>query len=113
MESNKKNLVRIAIPTNDGKNIFKGMLGRAKEFFIYEIGNGEQFRFIEKRNNPYSNTMQRLKTLDVYELLSDCKIIISHNIGKKGVERLIRKGMKIFFKKGNIREALIDIIKEK
>jgi len=105
--------MRIAIPTNDGENIFKGMLGMAKEMFIYEIENVAQFRLIEKRTNTYENTMQHLKTLEVYEILRDCGIIISAKIGKKGIERLMRKEMKIFFKNGNIKEALIKVIKEK
>lgn len=86
------------------------MLGRAKEMFIYEVKGGMQFKLIEKRNNPFANTMQHLKTLDVYELLHDCAIIISSNIGKKGIKRLQERGMKLFFKKGNIQEALISVI---
>jgi len=110
--NNKEKCIRIAIPTNDGVNIFQGMLGRAKEMFIYEVKGGTQFKLIEKRNNQFANTMQHLKTLDVYELLRDCAIIISSNIGKKGIKRLQERGMKLFFKKGNIQEALIDVIKE-
>jgi len=113
LDNNKEDRVRIAIPTNDGINIFPRMLGMAKEIFIYEIENGTQFRLIEKRTNPYESTMQRLKTLDVYEIIRDCGIIISAKIGKKGIERLARRGMKIFFKNGNIREALINVTKEK
>jgi hypothetical protein len=56
--------------------------------FIYEIENGARFRLIEKRNNLFTNTMQHLKTLDVYELIRDCSIIISGNIGTKGIKRL-------------------------
>ena len=61
------------------------MLGMAREMFIYEIINGSQFRLIEKRNNPYESTMQHLKTLDVYEIVHDCEIIVSAKIGKKGI----------------------------
>ena len=106
--SNKKDRVRIAIPTNDGINIFPRMLGMAKEMFIYEIENGAQFRLIEKRTNPYERTMQNLKTLDVYETIRDCSIIISAHIGKKGIKRLQEKGMELFFRKGNIQDALVD-----
>ena len=42
--------MKIAIPTNDGENIFQKMLGMAKEFHIYDITNGD-IKFIEKRNN--------------------------------------------------------------
>lgn len=104
--------VRIAIPTNDGVNIFPGMLGRAKEMFIYEVKKGIEFRLIEKRINPFANTMQHLKTLDVYEMLRDCPIIMSANIGKKGIERLKERGIRLIFKKGNMQKALINAIKK-
>jgi len=103
--------VKIAIPTNDGINIFPKMLGMAKYMFIYEIENGDRFKLVEKRNNPYANTMQHLKTLDVYDLIDDCSDIISAHIGKKGVKRLKERGMKLFFLKGNIEEALIEVKK--
>ncbi len=112
MNDNKENLVRVAIPTNNGINILSKMLGMAKYIFIYEIENRTKFRLIEKRNNPFEETMQHLKTLDVYELINDCSIIISAHIGKKGIQRLQERGMKLYFKKGNIQEALIEVIKE-
>ncbi len=109
MDANKENSVRIAVPTNDGINIFPKMLGMAKKMFIYEIENGDQFKLIEKRNNPFANTMQHLKTLDVYELLDDCSIVISTFIGKKGIARLQERGMKLIFKKGKIEQALVEV----
>jgi len=110
--SNKEDRVRVAIPTNDEINIFPKMLGMAKYMFIYEMENGAKFRLIEKRNNPFAETMQHLKTLDVYELINDCSVIISAHIGKKGITRLQERGMKIFFRKGNIQEVLIKVIEE-
>ena len=112
LEGNKENHVRIAIPTNDGINIFPRMLGMAKQMFIYKIENRAQFSLNEKRNNPYESTMQHLKTLDVYEILRDCGIIISAKIGKKGIARLQKRGMKLIFRKGNIQEVLTEVIKE-
>jgi len=111
LNSNKEYRVKIAIPTNDEINIFPKMLGMAKYMFIYEIENGAKFRLIEKRNNPFAEAMQHLKTLDVYELINDCSVIISAHIGKKGITRLQERGMKIFFRKGNIQEVLIEVIK--
>lgn len=110
LDINKEKRIEIAVPTNDGISIFPGMLGMAKKMFIYEIEKGGQFRLIEKRDNPYEETMQHLKTLDVYESISDCGMIISAKIGKKGIKRLQERGMKLFFRKGNIQEALIDVI---
>ncbi len=112
LTTNQKDRIRIATPTNDEINIFPKMLGMARYFLIYEIENSVEFRLIEKRNNPFEKTMQHLKTLDVYELIRDCSIIISSHIGKKGIKRLQEKGMKLIFRKGNLQEAIIDCIKD-
>ncbi|MCD6379313.1 hypothetical protein J7M07_02555, partial [bacterium] len=98
--------------TNDGINIFTKMLGMAKYFFIYEIENREHYKLIEKRKNPFVDTMQHLKTLDVYEIINDCSIIISARIGKKGITRLRERGMKLFFEKGNMKKALIVVLND-
>ena len=110
--SSHRHSVKIAVPTDDGVNIFRAMLGRAKEFFIFEVNKEGQYDLIEKRKNPYRTTNQHLKTLDVYELISDCEIIISAHIGKKGIKRLEERGVKLFFKKGNIRKAVQEFIVE-
>jgi len=109
MNIDKNDSIKIAIPTNDGMNIFTKMLGMAKYMFIYEIENGKKFKLIEKRNNPYAKTMQHLKTMDVYELIDDCAIIVSAHIGKKGITRLQERDMQLIFKKGNIEQALVEM----
>jgi len=109
MNENREKHVKIAVPTNDGKNIFTRMLGMAEKMYVYEVV-GKKFRLIEKRNNPYENTMQHLKTLDVYGLIKDCEIVISNMIGKKGIKRLEKRGVKLFFEKGEIKKALLKVI---
>ena len=101
---------KFAVPTNDGINIFKGMLGQAENFNIYEIDNKGNYRLIEKRLNPYVKTLQHLKTLDVYNLIDDCSIILSAKIGKKGIERLKERNVSLIFRKGEIESAVNDII---
>jgi len=101
----------IAVPTNDEVNIFPKMLGMAEKMFIYELNEGH-IKLVQKRNNPYAKTQQHLKTLDVYDLLHDCVIIIFAYIGKKGIQRLEDRGVKLLYKKGNIQEALQDLIEE-
>ncbi|MBN1926614.1 MAG: hypothetical protein JW798_12340 [Prolixibacteraceae bacterium] len=101
-----KKTVLVAVPTNDGETIFPKMLGMAKYFYIYKSTYGMPIEFVEKRPNPYETTMQHLKTLDVYNVINDCDIIIFAFIGKKGIERLKEKGAKLLFKKGAIQEAL-------
>jgi len=100
----KKN-IRIAIPTNNGKTIFSGMLGRAKYFYVYKMSPEGQSICIDKRKNPYETSLQHLKTLDVYEVIHDCSIIIAHKIGKKGIERLKERGVVLYFMHGTINDA--------
>jgi predicted Fe-Mo cluster-binding NifX family protein len=104
--------VLIAVPTNDGKTIFPKMRGMAKYMFIYRLEGEMKWRLIDKRINPYENTMQHLKTIDVYEIISDCKIIIAGLIGKKGIIRLQERGMMLFFRKGEIHEAIRKVLIE-
>lgn len=106
MDNDSQKSILIAIPTNDGETIFPKMLGMAKYFNIYQTTDGKQFTLVEKRVNPYEKTMQHLKTLDVYMVIVDCEVIISGLIGKRGIGRLEERGLKLFFRKGNIQEAL-------
>jgi predicted Fe-Mo cluster-binding NifX family protein len=101
----KKNSIRIAVPTNDEVTIFPKMLGMADKLFVYEL-EGDGMKLVEKRINPYAKTQQHLKTLDVYELVRDCAIIISAHIGQKGIQRLEDRGLKLMYKKGDIEKAL-------
>jgi predicted Fe-Mo cluster-binding NifX family protein len=110
MENKPDKPLLIAVPTNDGITVFPKMLGMAKYFNIYSTTDGKQFTFIEKRANPYETTMQHQKTLDVYAVIRDCEIIISALIGKKGVERLKDRGVKLYFKKGEIKEVLNTVL---
>lgn len=109
MDNESKISLLIAIPTNDGKTVFPKMMGMAKYFYIYETTNRRQFIFVEKRPNPYETTLQHLKTLDVYKILNDCEVIIAAVIGKKGIERLQEKGVKLYFQKGDILNVLSNV----
>lgn len=106
----KKSNLKLAVPSNDGKNIFTGMLGRALKFLIFEIDLEGNYQLIEKRPNPYAQTMQHLKTLDVYNLIDDCSVILSSKIGKKGIERLEQRNMILVFREGNIRKQISDVL---
>jgi predicted Fe-Mo cluster-binding NifX family protein len=107
----KKGLL-IAIPTNDGITIFPKMLGMARYFYIYSLTSDSKFTLVEKRLNPFETTMQHLKTLDVYTVINDCEVIIATLIGKKGIGRLQEKGIKLFFRKGNITMTLNSVLRD-
>ncbi len=102
MHNIREKTVKVAVPTEDGVNIFSKMLGMAEEIFIYEIKKRGGPKFLERRKNPYAHTMQHLKTLDVYKIINDCEVILSSHIGKKGIKRLEERGVKLFFQKGKM-----------
>jgi len=104
--------MKIAIPTNNGEDIHDKMLGTAKEFHIYNSDN-KGYSFMETRINPYQRGMQHLKTLDIYEIIKDCKVIISSKIGKKGIERLKDRGVCLYFYNGKITEGLLNFKEDK
>ncbi len=103
--------MKVAVPSNDGINIYKGMLGRAKKFLIYRDFPEGKFTLIEERENVFEKTLQHLKTIDVYNIINDCDTILSASIGKKGITRLENKNVKLIFAKGKIEEQLKLIIK--
>jgi len=108
-----KKIIKLAVPTDDGKTIFKKMLGQAQNFNIYTIDKNGNFQFLETRKNPYAKTLQHLKTLDVYEIINDCPVILSAKIGRKGIERLKERKVQLIFRQGNIEEAIHDLNFEK
>ena len=110
MEPDTEKSFLVAVPSNDGITIYPKMLGMAKFFYIYKIVNNRKIVFLEKRSNPYETTMQHLKTMDVYTVINDCKVILSAYIGKKGIERLKQKGMEMVFMKGDIAGALNSLL---
>ncbi len=106
-----KKIIKLAVPTDDGNTIFKKMLGQAQNFNIYTINKNGNFQFLETRKNPYAKTLQHLKTLDVYEIINDCPVILSAKIGNKGIERLRERNVHLIFKQGDIRQAITEVIK--
>lgn len=104
----RRKFYKVAVATDDGINVFEGMFGRAKYFYIYSF-NGNKFILFEKRENIYSNTFQHLKTFDVYSLVDDCNPIITGKIGKKGENRLEGLGVRIIKFKGKIEEILSEL----
>ncbi len=97
---------KIAVATSDGKTVFRGMLGQAKFFHIYQIDSTGEYHLVEQRENPYARTLQHLKTLDVYRVIRDCPLFVSYRIGRKGQLRLHARGIRMIFDEGDISDVL-------
>ncbi len=106
----------VAVASEDGINVFRGMFGQPPYFFIYtydetysQRGNHENtqttninkkdrshpFKLSRMVKNQYSNTLQHLKTYDVYNEVAECQAIIARSIGKKGQQRLKELGIEV------------------
>lgn len=96
---------------DDGRTICPKMFGMAPGFAVYAFVPGEGFQFLEIRANPYQKTLQRGKTFDVYELVSDCQALLAGHIGKKGIPRLRDRGVQLFFGSGDVNTHLQEIEK--
>ena len=103
---------KIAVATADRKTIFKGMLGQAPYFHIYEVNRQGAISFREKRENPFARTMQHLKTLEVYRVIEDCALFVSRRIGKKGIQRLRDRGIALHFAEGEIAHLWPELLKK-
>lgn len=102
------NTRRLAIAVaDDGRKVFRGMLGRAVAFLIVDIDREGREIARQLRANPYQNTTQRGKTFDVADLLADCQTLISRRIGRAGVPRMeARRFELIFTEQENVETAL-------
>jgi len=103
------NTRRIAIAVaDDGQTIAKGMLGRAASFLIVDVDpNGREIAR-QLRPNPYQNTLQRGKTFDVADFLTDCQTLICRRIGKRGIPRMEERGFELVFTKKKDAEAALE-----
>lgn len=92
---------RVAIAVDeDGKTIPRRMLGQAHAFLIVDLDatttKGKELAR-SLRLNPYKTTLQRGKTYDVADVLSDCQTIICRYIGKRGIPRMKARGFELIF----------------
>ncbi len=86
---------RMAVAVVDGDMVARGMLGTASRFAMYDWTEQGLVR-VEDRANPYQETRQHLKTLDVARLLSDASLLVASRIGPKGRKRLADRGIRMF-----------------
>jgi len=102
------NTRRLAIAVaDDGRKVFRGMLGRTAAFLIVDIDREGWEIARQLRANPYQNTNQRGKTFDVADLLADCQTLISRRIGRAGVPRMEARGFGLIFtEQENVETAL-------
>lgn len=103
---------KIAVASSDGK-VINQHFGRATQFLIFEVDNGE-FKFSElKKTSPFCDNGEHddNRLLASTEALADCRALLSCQIGKGAEEILWRKGIDSFSIRDFIEDALKKLIK--
>ena len=89
-------MTRVAVAVGDAPDVVrKGMFGTAPRFAIYEVDEAGRGTLLELRNNPYADTQQHGKTLDVWAMLQDCSALVASHVGPRGQERLRQRGVRL------------------
>jgi predicted Fe-Mo cluster-binding NifX family protein len=101
---------RVAVALGPGLDtVSKGMFGTARWFGICEV-EGDHARCVEVRENPYANTQQHGKTLDVWAEVDDCSILVACHIGARGVKRLQARGVRLVFASKS--QTVLEVLRE-
>jgi len=110
--------MRVAVPTNDKKTIFK-RTGRANGFLIIDAYNNG-FEVIDYRKNNHGHHHHHGEEHDehshshkeIVDSLKDCKYLIVNIIGKHFGKDISDAGIKVYkTEKQNIEEAVLEFIK--
>jgi predicted Fe-Mo cluster-binding NifX family protein len=96
--------MKIAVASNDGKKI-SAHFGRTKGFVIFEIENGE-IKSREYRLNTFTGHARGFSHDDpehhkythpaIIEALKDCKVVISHGMGRRLYDDLTSAGIDVY-----------------
>ncbi len=85
---------RFAVALGDDDVVARGMLGTAPRFALFDC-TGSRIEQVELRDNPYVQTRQHRKTLDVARFLSDASLLVASRIGPRGQDRLRARGIRM------------------
>ena len=76
--------LKIALGSNDGKNILSGHMGMAKDFYIFDLYEKGDVKFLEKRTNisppETGNHGIREKRNAVTEILGDTEVFVGRRM---------------------------------
>lgn len=94
--------MKVAIPSNDGVNIFK-RTGRAEKFVIAEVF-GDTFKFVDTVKNSHSHEHDDNDSHDEHEHSHDnlvksiagCEFLLVNMIGKHLKADIDKSGIKVF-----------------
>jgi predicted Fe-Mo cluster-binding NifX family protein len=94
--------MKIAIASDDEKKI-SSHFGRTKCFIIFEV-EGKEIKGQEYIDNTFTGHARGLEGLDhtvdrhtpIINILKDCKVVISHGMGRRIYDDLKRTGIEVY-----------------
>ena len=106
-------MVRVAVPTSDGKRVHLGHFGDAKYYYFYELGP-DGWRLVCKRENPYAGEHhheghgEEGKRQKILELVKDADVLVAVAFGPGGKDYMEAHGKTVIIVKPftTIEEAL-------
>lgn len=107
--------MRVAVASSDGKYVNQHF-GRATQFLIFDLLEGQEKAFVELRLNQPSCNWEapsepgHKRTI---ELLADCQAVVVSMIGGAATQTLARHGLTAFQIPDFIEEALKQVAKMK
>lgn len=74
--------IRICIGSNDGENIVKSHMGDAQFFYIYDILNNRETKFVEKKINSAKDIKHGKadKMQEIIKILKDTDIFVANKM---------------------------------
>lgn len=100
-------MAKIAVSSTDGV-LINEHFGRAKQFYIYEITENEEVKFIELRENAPTCTgdYNHGQIEEAAKLLSDVNVVLTFHIGPTATKILQSQGVNVYTLTGPIEKAL-------
>ncbi len=98
--------MKVAVSTNDGKEITKDHFGDGEFFLIYELG--DKLTLLEKRKNtspPEEEHGSKEKAKGISDILSDIPIFLGYQFGPN-IMRIKDKFLPVVSRERNIGKAL-------
>jgi nitrogen fixation protein NifX len=98
---------KVAVASTDGISINEHF-GRSKEFLIYEVDEGGEYTFLERRENipPDSKDSHSHIVSTTAELLADVEVVLVKQIGPGAEQELRNKGVIALSVNSSIEKAL-------
>jgi predicted Fe-Mo cluster-binding NifX family protein len=105
----------IAVASKDSREINEHF-GHAERFLVYDVNGADVSPAEERQVEKYcsydpEHPLRRHILADIAEALQGCRAIVCSQIGQAPQEEMARLGFDVFTMQGEIRPALLELVK--